>query len=95
MRWKEKEEAIKTAPGAKPETVQPIRIRDVLRIAETWISAIFLEEAGKTPGIGILKGPYERPFDAEGRLFRDVSEKRRNIWNSNIGSNMTPWERCG
>ncbi len=61
--------AIKTAAGAKPETVKMIRIRDTLHITEIEVSEGFIDEVRHTPGMEVLEGPYDWCFDEAGNLF--------------------------
>jgi hypothetical protein len=61
--------AIKTCNISRWEDVKLVRIKNTMHLEEIEISESLLSEARNNPGIEILGGPYELPFNKDGNLF--------------------------
>ena len=60
---------VRTVIRVKPEDCRIVRIRNTLRLGEIEVSQSLLEEVRRQPErFGIVDGPHEWPFDAQGNL---------------------------
>ena len=65
------EQAVETCWNPVQETLKFCVIPNTLEVAELWASPTLVAEAATNPGLEVVGGPIELPFDAHGNLVQE------------------------